>query len=164
VTADQLRSLEAVWPELQRRLLSRLNRAGVTPATAEDVVQEVAARIVSADVAYRSVDDLMPWAATVARHLLFDHRRSEARRPTVTLEDAPSPVEFDDLLEHRRRLAAVVTCWSQLSDQDRQALSAPFTGARPTSRAEGVRWAVRRHAARARLAAIVDRTAGRRSA
>ena len=164
MTADQVRSLEEVWPELRRRLLVRLNRMGMDPATAEDVVQEVAARIVSANVAYRSIDDLMPWAATVARHLGLDHRRAEARRPTVPLEDAPSPVELDDLLEHRRRLAAVVTGWPQLSDQDRHALSAPFTGARPSSRAEGVRWAVRRHAARARLAAIVDGTAGRRSA
>ena len=157
MSAPEVSLLELVWPDLRRRLMRQLTRRGMDPATAEDIVQEVAARILARHMVFSSVDGLMRWAATVARHLAVDNWRAQVRRPTVPLEDAPCLVGLDEVLEHRQRLAAVMRSWPHLSDFDRHALTGPARGAEAATRKEAVRWAVRRHAARARLTALVDR-------
>ena len=156
MSAGEVSLLELVWPDLRRRLMRQLTRKGMDPATAEDIVQEVAARILARHMAFSSVDGLMRWAATAARHLAIDNWRAQVRRPTVPLEDAPCPVGLDEVLDHRERLAAVMRSWPHLSELDRHALSSQVRGAEAVSRKEAVRWAVRRHAARARLTALVD--------
>lgn len=152
--------LEVVWPEVHRRLLRFLHARGTDASTAEDIVQEVALRVVALDVRYESADDLMRWAATAARNLAIDQWRADSRYRAVPLEEAASAVDVDETVEHRLRLEAVGQSWMQLSQRDRDALRSGALGTKASSRTEGVRWAVQRHAARARLAAMIDGVGG----
>jgi hypothetical protein len=148
--------LEEVWPEVGGRLLRFLRARGTDASSAEDIVQEVALRVVALDVSYESAEDLMRWAATAARNLAIDEWRANSRYGAAPLEEVPSTVDVDETVEHRLRLEAVGQSWMRLSERDREALKTGALGTKAASRREGVRWAVQRHAARARLAAMVD--------
>jgi hypothetical protein len=160
VISDDRLPLEVVWPEVHRRLLRFLHARGTDASTAEDIVQEVALRVVALDVSYESADDLMRWAATAARNLAIDQWRADSRYGAVPLEEAASAVDVDATVEHRLRLEAVGDSWMRLSERDREALRSGALGTKASSRTEGVRWAVQRHAARARLTAMIDGLAG----
>jgi hypothetical protein len=160
VISDEHLPLEVVWPEVHRRLLRFLHARGTDASMAEDIVQDVALRVVALDVPYESADDLMRWAATAARNLAIDQWRADSRYRAVPLEEAASAVDVDETVEHRLRLEAVGHSWMQLSQRDRDALRSGALGTKAGSRSEGVRWAVQRHAARARLAAMIDGVSG----
>src|SRR5205823_4810376 len=137
-----------------------LHARGTDASTAEDIVQEVALRVVALDVPYESADDLMRWAATAARNLAIDQWRADSRYGAVPLEEAASAIDVDETVEHRLRLEAVGQSWMRLSERDRDALRSGALGTKAASRSEGVRWAVQRHAARARLTAMIDGVSG----
>src|SRR5205823_10546499 len=80
--------------------------------------------------------------------------------PTRRSSDLASAVDVDETVEHRLRLEAVGQSWMQLSQRDREALRSGALGTKASSRREGVRWAVQRHAARARLSAMIDGVGG----
>jgi hypothetical protein len=160
VISDKRLPLEVVWPEVHRRLLRFLHARGTDASAAEDIVQEVALRVVALDVPYESADDLMRWAATAARNLAIDQWRADSRYGAVPLEEAASAVDVDETVEHRLRLEAVGQSWMQLSERDREALRSGALGTKASSRSESVRWAVQRHAARARLTAMIDGVVG----
>jgi len=149
-------ALEAVWPEVRRRLLRLLQSRGVDSSTAEDIVQEVAVRLLARQVPYTSADDLMRWTTTVARNLAIDYWRSAAREVPLPVYPAAAAQRVDEEVEYRLRLEAVEESWPRLSERDRRALKMAVAGETVPTRSEAVRWAVQRHAARARLAAMID--------
>ena len=72
------------------------------------------------------------WLATIARNRAIDWRRSAARRPSVTIDDAPEMVDPDPSAEEvmvqsedDRRLHL---CLDQLDDKQRGAIRSAFFG------------------------------------
>jgi hypothetical protein len=151
ITADDL---SVVWPEVSHRLAKLLTSRGAARDVVDDVVQEVAARILAHGIVYVDAMDLMRWAVPVALNLLVDNARAAAKVTPVT-EDHHSPVsDVADLVAHRDRLGRVLGAVRQLSPADRAALATPSEA--PADRREAVKLAVRRHRARRRLLALVD--------
>jgi hypothetical protein len=153
-------SLEAVWPDVERRLRALLYKRGLDQPSADDVVQEVALRVIDNDVTYDSPGDLLRWAAPVACRLHVDLLRHRARH--VYPEDATEPAAGDDVagqvadrLELQRALRGI----ARLRPADRAAIIEAVAGPVPASRQEAVRLAVRRHRARHRLAVVLEHLA-----
>lgn len=153
---------EAVWPDVERRLRAMLYRRRLDPASADDVVQEVALRVLSNDVTFESSTDLLRWAAPVACRLHVDLLRHRARM-TDPSEAAEHPARDDvagevaDRLELQRALRAIAA----LRPADRDAIidAVASEPAVPRDRQEAVRLAVRRHRARSRLAVALGQLA-----
>lgn len=145
-----------VWPEVAERLASMLRRRGVDPWAIEDVVQEVGLRVLTHRVRFESASDLCRWAMPVARNLMVDHWRSQRREGGVPPADRPAAVDVPAEVENRMALGAVSQCLAQLHESDRQAIFWDLEADAPATRTEGVRLAVRRHRARARLLRLVE--------
>lgn len=153
---------ESVWPDVERRLRALLYRRGLDQPSADDVVQEVALRVLSNDVTFESSTDLLRWAAPVACRLHVDLLRHRARM-TDPAEADETPARDDvagevaDRLELQRALRAIAA----LRPADRDAIIDAVT-AEPTvprDRQEAVKLAVRRHRARTRLAVALEQLA-----
>ncbi len=117
-------SLEAVWPDVERRLRALLYRRGLDHASAEDVVQEVAVRALAGRVTFTSAKDLLRWAGPVACNLHVDLLRQRARLlDTEPDPERPAPqdvaVEVADRLELQRALRGIAA----LRPADRAAMS-----------------------------------------
>jgi len=130
-----------------------LGARGLAREEAEDICQEVAWRVLSRDIPYRSPGDLYPWAATAARRLSIDLYRRQRYLAAAELPDRPAIDDVAEIVETRSRLRAVAEAMPALSETDRAALAATPT---ELSRREGIKLAVRRHRARARLLALVE--------
>ncbi len=147
--------LATVWPEVSHRLAKLLTSRGASPDVVDDVVQEVAARVLSYGVSFDSAMDLMRWAVPVALNLLVDNARAVQRVTPVDTDDYDQPcADVADLVAHRDRVRRVLGAIPLLSPADRAALASPQET--PADRKEAVRLAVRRHRARRRLLALVD--------
>ena len=144
--------LTDVWPVVAGRLNRMLRRRGVNLATAEDVVQETAVRVLRTRVAYADADDLYRWASVVAWRLAVDTRRKESRADPGPVPDSPSPVNVALAVEQRTALEAVGRGLRALSPSDRSAiLGGAGSSGPPLTRQQSVLLAVRRHRARSRL-------------
>jgi DNA-directed RNA polymerase specialized sigma24 family protein len=154
ITAD---ALAAVWPEVSLRLTRLLGSRGAARDVTDDIVQEVAARVLSRGIVFDDAADLMRWTVPVALNLLVDHARATKRVSVGQAVDSTVP-DIADVVVDRDRLGRVLGAVAQLSDGDRAALVA--SGLPAADRRESVRHAVRRHRARRRLLAIVDGAAG----
>lgn len=78
------------WAEFRARLLAYIRRRLDDPAEAEDLVQEVLARVADRLPELRSRDHLLPWLYRITRNALTDHYRARGRRrPMVALETLP---------------------------------------------------------------------------
>ena len=148
-------AFEKWWP-LASASVDRLLRAHhVSEADRDDIVQEVAARAFIRQDEFTSLTHLTRWSCRVAANLRVDQVRKESR-----LSDAGVPELLEDavdtarLVEGRVALEAVLSAVSRLSDADRVALFGEREVAE--DRREAVKLAVRRHRARARLAAMVE--------
>src|SRR4051794_33422539 len=148
------------WPVVAGRLLAFLHSRGVRRAVAEDIVQDVAARLLTADPRFSSADDLFPWAVTAARNLAVDAWRAEARLHAVAEvgdgHDRPAVNDVSSVVEHRPTLQRVGLAMARLSTAEREAIISGLAIQRPADPQETNRLAVRRHRARARLLAMVD--------
>jgi DNA-directed RNA polymerase specialized sigma24 family protein len=156
ITAEPSPALETVWREVARRLAKVLRGNGVPPDDIDDIVQDVATRALHQGVRFTSADDLLPWAITVARRRAIDSWRRE-RGAIAVLGEAEGLAADDDVarqVEGRLQLAAVRTAWTSLTPEDQQALAANTVEG--LARRDAVRLNVRRHRARARLAALVE--------
>jgi hypothetical protein len=121
--------------------------AGARRADAEDICQEVGARVLERSIAYRNADDLLAWCLRVGHNLLIDNARRTARTRRLGLvHDDVRNIEDDVVLTLRIR--DVLSAISELSGTDRAALLGSES---PTDRTTATRLAVRRHRARARL-------------
>ncbi|HEX8002836.1 MAG TPA: sigma-70 family RNA polymerase sigma factor [Mycobacteriales bacterium] len=154
---------ESVWPDVERRLRALLYRRGLDQPSADDVVQEVALRVLAHGVTFESAGDLLRWAAPVACRLHVDLLRHRARlTDPEEATDRPSrddvAGEVADRLELQRALRAI----ARLRPADRDAIidAVASEPAVPRDRQEAVRLAVRRHRARTRLAVVLEQLAG----
>lgn len=94
----------------------------VPSAVGEEIVQEVALRMLTSRVEGSTAADLWPWASTVARHLAVDHWRAEAR---TVLGDPPDVVcrdSVEETVESRLRFESTIAALGTLSASDQQHL------------------------------------------
>ncbi|HSH59407.1 MAG TPA: sigma-70 family RNA polymerase sigma factor [Acidimicrobiales bacterium] len=149
-----------MWPEVARRLAALLRRRGVDPATSEDIVQEVATRVLLHRVPFDGADDLSRWAATVARNLAVDHFRAQRHFIEEPPEDRPAAVELASIVEQRMTLDAVREELGRLAAPQRAAVLSHLTSPAIGNRREDVRLAVQRHRARAHLKRLLKGLVG----
>jgi DNA-directed RNA polymerase specialized sigma24 family protein len=84
------------WPEVARRVASRLRTAGANAADAEDLAAEAILRAVAKGVTFETPDHLYAWTLHVARNLLVDQRRALARGPAFfALDDLDAVTTAD---------------------------------------------------------------------
>ena len=146
--------LTEIWPQVRPRLLAYLQAHGISPANADDVVQDVAERVIRHNVDFADADDLLRWCLPVARHASIDQHRRTTR--LVPIHSVPDSAEAEDLTEAvgaKLRLRRVIDGLAKLSHADRQTLvEAALDDAVPAL--DGAT-RVRRHRARKRLLELV---------
>jgi len=82
-----LPSAEPPWELFRARLLEYVRRRLDDPAEAEDLVQEVLARVSGRLPELRAREHLLPWLYRITRNALVDHYRARGRRgPSVALD------------------------------------------------------------------------------
>lgn len=106
--------LAQVWRALHDRLLSFVRARVATEQDAEDLIQDVFARIQSRDGLDPEIEDPSAWLFRVTRNAIVDHHRRRAKDARVesALVSDPSPVlptEADpgDEADERARILAV---------------------------------------------------------
>ncbi|WP_188191666.1 RNA polymerase sigma factor [Nonomuraea sp. SYSU D8015] len=117
-------------------------------------------------VAWRRIDDVpdeaLPWLLGVARNVLLESYRAEARRKSLEAELSTWTVAEGDVAESVTERAAVLRALATLSDGDRELLTlVAWHGLRPAQAAKVVgcstaTYFVRLHRARRRLERAVD--------
>lgn len=128
--------LSAAWKAARPTLYGRLRRAGASQTVAEDLLQEVALRIVAKQV---PIEDIVRWGTHVGRQLLIDEHRRAQRVKVVALD-----LDLAGLADVADAACAAVDgsrAWATLDLRDRDALT----------RDDLSNLYVRRHRARARL-------------
>lgn len=128
--------LSAAWKAARPTLYGRLRRAGASHSVAEDLLQEVALRIVAKQV---PIEDIVRWGTHVGRQLLIDEHRRAKRIKVVALD-----LDVAGLADVADAASAAVDgsrAWATLDLRDRDALT----------REDLPNLYVRRHRARARL-------------
>lgn len=78
---------EPPWELFRARLLDYVRRRLDDPAEAEDLVQEVLARVSGRLPELRTREHLLPWLYRITRNALIDHYRARGRRPPLTVLD-----------------------------------------------------------------------------
>lgn len=110
------------WPDLQRRLRYFLRSRNVPASEIDDLVQEVAARLVSFWPKIDSDRPIWPLTATIALNLLRDRsRRHDAELPGE-LPECAGHSDVADAGIARLELAAVIRAMDSLSPSQRNAL------------------------------------------
>ncbi len=88
--APAVATAEPPWEQFRARLLDYVRRRLDDPAEAEDLVQEVLARVALRLPELRSRAHLLPWLYRITRNALVDHYRARGRRqPLVALDTLP---------------------------------------------------------------------------
>ena len=144
------------WPDVSRRVVSRLHAAGASRADAEDMAAEAIERALAKGVTFETPDHLYAWTLHVARNIHVDQRRASGRGPVLhALDDLDVAVTADTatVVEHRLRLERALQVLATFSPADRAAVMEE--DAEPAARRDAVRLAVRRHRARSRLRAAI---------
>lgn len=147
------------WPVLQRRLNAFLRGKGVPPSEIDDLVQEVAARLVSF---WHKVDPdrpLWPLTVTIALNLVRDRGRRPDLELLGELPEVAGSTDVADASIARLELAAVVRAMDALTSSQKAALLqtvAPDDESVPSTSAEKML----RMRARRRLANAVGRVGG----
>ena len=149
---------EEAWGEAAPQLRALLRRRGVDVDLAEDAVQETATRAIERDVPFESVDHLLRWANVVAWRFVLNQWRGQRWLAPGPVPERPTVDAVDDQALDRYTLAEVAATMSKLSKSDQAALLDPLVPA--MSRTDATRFYVRRHRARARLAAMLHGLAG----
>ena len=141
----------STWECVRAQLLRYLRARGLSPADADDVVQDVALRALASGVDYLDSDELVAWCIVAARNLHVDALRKA--RSLASLPDAAASSSYDlaTLVEHRLALALVGEHMGQLAEGDRRALLAGRAENGAQTRLESTRLAVQRHRIRKRL-------------
>ena len=146
--------LTEIWPQVRPRLLAYLVARGISPANADDVVQDVAERVIRHRIDFVDADDLLRWCVPVARHASIDQHRRTTR--LVSIHSVADCAEADDLTETvgaRLRLRRVMDGWGKLSSTDRETLVDAALDDAGLALDSATR--VRRHRARKRLLELV---------
>ena len=151
-------ALARIWPFVDPPLRRMLMDRGVDPATAQDVSQATAERVITSGVAYESAEDLLPWATTVAKRLVTDGWRRTGRVEAAEEEipDHPSPLDVTALVEDRLLLEAVSRALPSMLPADQETFAHAVADIPASSRQERMYWNLRRYRARKRLAELLD--------
>jgi DNA-directed RNA polymerase specialized sigma24 family protein len=147
------------WPALQRRLNAFLRGKGVPPSEIDDIVQEVAARLVSF---WHKVDPdrpLWPLTVTIALNLVRDRGRRPDLEFPGELPDVAGPGDVADAGIARLELAAVVRAMDALTPSQKAALLQSIFPDDETVRSTSAEKMLRMRARR-RLANAVGRACG----
>jgi RNA polymerase sigma-70 factor (ECF subfamily) len=120
---------EEAWKELVERFSRYVHAIAVQAyrlplADAEDVFQEVFARVYQHLDRLRSDEAIRPWIGQLARRLCIDRLRAEARLRLD--EDVPEPAELDARLERIEDALTVHDALAELSEECRQVLDRFF--------------------------------------
>lgn len=146
------------WPALQRRLQGFLRAKGVPPGDIDDLVQEVAARLVSFWHKVEPDRPLWPLTVTIALNLIRDRSRRPELEFLGELPDVAGNGDVADASIAKLELAAVIRAMDSLTASQRAALLQVLDadeGARATSAEKMLRLRARR-----RLANAVGRACG----
>jgi hypothetical protein len=142
-------------------MLRVLELRGLDPSRAEDLVQEVGVRAITAGVEFEGLDDFLWWALPVVRNLHVDQIR--ASRWSVSAAELPDREDpepgVDHVVERRLALESVLTHLSAMPEPDREAIVTGATDAPVDAGRKGA-VAVRRHRARANLRRMVGTALG----
>ena len=155
--ASWLDAFESAWPAVERRLRQVLRARKVPAVDREDLLQEVAARAIAAQVAFHCSADLLPWASTVLRrvhgrhlHKLEQQQLAMRRTGVRCVPDAASAaIAHLDLA----RVAETMASWSPLDRETLLGAADPATA--PGASDSGAVY-VRRHRLRAKLLSAID--------
>lgn len=152
------RAFADVWPEVAASVHLALVRRGVDSEAAAEAVQEAAFRALRRLHGARSFDSpdgLLKWAHRVARNVVTDAWRRDARLvgpvPELPVDDAT------ELLEWRELLRSTVAAMDDLHPLQREALLAKLADSIPYDKRAQVRESVRRLRARDQLRRVVGR-------
>ena len=146
------------WPALQRRLKGFLRNKGVPAGEVDDLVQEVATRLLSYWHKVDRTKPVWPLAATIALNLLRDRSRRPDLEILGELPEMPGSNDAADVGIARLELQAVLRAMDALTPSQRAALLQavePADGSRSTSAEKMLRVRARR-----RLANAVGRACG----
>lgn len=126
--------LAVLWLEVAPRVECFLARLGCPAADREDVMQDLAIRLLDSAVSFEKAGDLMPWACTVSRNLYLDLLRHQSRHPQAEIDllaERPGHVDVARHVEQRLALASVLSAIRLLPLQQRQLLSSAEDAAGP---------------------------------
>jgi RNA polymerase sigma-70 factor (ECF subfamily) len=101
-TSEQ--DLGVAFSQLQKSLRSFLRRRLPDPARADDLLQDIFVKALTAQRQGRRIDNLTAWLYTTARTTLIDHYRSNKSQPVPV--DEQLVVEIPEDLQFHRELAA----------------------------------------------------------
>jgi RNA polymerase sigma-70 factor (ECF subfamily) len=112
----------AIWRSFGDRLRRFIRKSVPHEADADDVLQDVFARIQEGIDSVRDSERLEAWIFQVTRFAIIDHLRSRKRNAT-SLDAVPEPEEVPP----ERDMNSLVASWlrplmGQLSEEDREAL------------------------------------------
>ena len=145
--------LTEIWPQVRTRLVGYLVARGVSSSDADDVVQDVAERLIRHRIDFIDADDLLRWCVPVARHASIDRHRRGARLVSVhALAEQPCADDLAETVGARMRVRRVVDGLAKLSHADRETL---VDALHENGTAMDGATRVRRHRARKRLLELV---------
>src|SRR5437588_4397354 len=121
ITEFDAPTFENVWPEVSARLGGIL-RQRVDPATAEDIVQETALRVVRNRVAFSDAEDLLRWASRVGTNLAIDERRRRRFIDSAPVPECEGPHNVAAAVDQRMTLDALASAIKRLSEVERKAI------------------------------------------
>lgn len=153
-----------LWRATARKVALFLRRSGASCELADDLVQDVAVRLLRSEVNLYTAPELLRWSYVVARRLHIDHlRRSDALAcDPAALPHTAADTDVARTVEARLDLAHVGRLLSSMTTADRESLLQLVQDeaeAPPQSRRESTRLAVQRHRARHRLQKLIAATA-----
>jgi DNA-directed RNA polymerase specialized sigma24 family protein len=148
--------LSLQWREVSARLGRYLRRQGVPHDAVDDLLQDVALKVLERELPFEDAEDLLRWCYVVGRNLAVDRARRVQPSAEVA-ESLASPQDVHEHATHSIRWQAVLKALPQLSPTDRESLLTAAFGEQEvgTTRQEQVKLAVRRHRARSRLITLM---------
>ncbi len=143
-------ALSSVWPEVAPRLRRLLLQRGVSKSDAEDLVQEVAFKVIHHEVAYTDGEDLYRWCSVVARRMSIGLARKRRVEVLPDSFDSPGVEDVERSVQARVDLATVARMLDALPLLEREVLMSSGVG-------EPSHLAVRRFRTRRKLRLAIDR-------
>ena len=137
------------WKATANRVQAVLRQRGVDPHTAEDLVQDVALRILLRGEQFKDATHRERWALTVAWRLAKNRWRDDGRLKLGDPPDVSGGRDPVEVVAARESLHRVVDAFHEMSEQDQAAV---ILGFEPAGQSGAI--AVRRHRARVRLARV----------
>ena len=134
-----------------------LQRRGAPPATVDDAVQTAALRALQRDRRFDTVDGWVNWTTRVAWHEVQIEWRRQARRVPGEILNVPGGQDPACVIESRFALDAAKEGLATLNAADRDAILSALQDRCVPESALTASEKMRRHRARQRLTALLER-------